>query len=471
MIMNKIKAFFVTDRQFYKNVFRLLLPIVAVNAMSLILNFCDIFLLGRLGDISETAISAAKIANQPFFLFSMLMFGAVSGASVLCSQYWGKKDTDTINAVTGVTMTLLFPICIILMIVCFVFAKELMSLISNDETVVEMAAIYLRIILFTFVFNLITSLFGGILRSVEKVKLPLIASFTGIVINIILNAILIYGLFGFPALGIRGSAIGTLIARIIETSIILVYIIFFEKTVKFTIKKMFRIHIVLIKDFLRYSMPVIINEVVWGFGVTVQSSVVGHMTKDQYAAYSISNMIEQITFMAIIGFSTVCCILIGKAIGEGKDREAVAKYSRTFEGLAAVFSIVIGSAAFFSRNAIINIFEINDITKNYASQLFAVVTALTLIKGFNCVGVVGIFRGGGDTKFGMVVDIITMYCVSIPLGFFAMYFLKLEVPFVYLFLMGDEIVKLPIYFWRVKSRKWIRNITRSKEELEYEYNA
>ena len=465
--MNKIKSFFVTDRQFYKNVFRLLLPIVAINAMSLILNFSDMFLLGRLRDISEAAISAAKIANQPFFLFSMLMFGAVSGASVLCSQYWGKKDTDTINSVTGATMTLLLPVCVILMIVCFAFAKQIMGLISNDAAVVEMAAMYLRIIVFTFIFNLITSLFAGILRSVEKVKLPLIASFTGILINIILNAVLIYGLFGFPALGVRGSAIGTLIARIIETSIILVYIIFFEKTVKFTLKKMFRIHIFIIKDFLRYSMPVVVNEVVWGLGVTVQSAIVGHMSKDQYAAYSIANMIEQITFMAIIGFSTVCCIMTGKAIGEGKDADTVAGYSRTFEGLSAVFAIAVGGAAFLSRNAIINIFEIGDMTKIYASQLFAVVSIFTLIKGFNCVGVVGIFRGGGDTKFGMIVDIITMYCVSIPLGFFAMYFLKLEVPFVYAFLMGDELVKLPIYFRRVKSRKWIKNITRSKEELKY----
>ena len=464
--IKKIKNLFVADKQFYKNVFKLVLPLIAMQAMSLILNFCDIFMLGRMGDVSETAISAAQIANRPFFLFSMLMFGSMSGATVLCSQYWGKKDVDTINSIAGTTLVFLLPFCLIFMAVCFAFTEQIMSLISNDAAVIEMAVIYLRIILVTFVFSLLTSLFSGVLRSVEKVKIPLIATLTGIITNIILNAVLIYGLLGFPAMGIAGAAIATVIARIVEFAIVLIYIIFFENTVRFTLKKMFRTHTVIIKDFFKYSLPVIINEFVWGFGTTVHSSIIGHMSKEQYAAYTISNMIENVAFMTIIGFSSACCIIIGKAIGEGKDNGTVAKYAGTFIGLAVLFACITGGTAFIFRNAIINLFEINEITKTYASQLFTVVTGFILLKTFNCVSIVGIFRGGGDTKTGMIIDITSMYSLGIPLGFIAMYFLKLDVVFVYMFLISDELFKLPVVMWRVKSRRWIRNITREKSEIE-----
>ena len=465
----KIKNLFVADRQFYRSVFRLVLPLMAMSAMSLILNFCDIFMLGRIGELSENAISAAQIANRPFFLFTMLMFGSMSGATVLCSQYWGKKDIDTINSIAGTTMAFLLPLCVIFMTVCFVFAGQLMSLLSNDEAIVEMAAVYLRIILFSFVFNLITGLFSGILRSVEKIKVPLAANITAILINIFLDALLIYGLWGFPAMGIKGAAAATAIARLIEASVILVYIIFFEDTVKFTFKKMFRIHIIIIKDFFRYSLPVVANEFIWGFGMTVHNSIIGRMPKygegDQLAAYTISNTIEQVAFMSIIGFSTACCIIIGKAIGEGKDNDTVAKYARSFIGLAGVFAFVTGGAAFAFREYIINIFEISGATKIYTSQLFTVVTAFILLKSFNCVSIVGIFRGGGDTKTGMVIDACFMYLIGIPLGFAAMYFWKLDVRFVFAFLISDELFKLPVVAWRVKSRKWIRRITREKHEL------
>jgi Na+-driven multidrug efflux pump len=292
---------------------------------------------------------------------------------------------------------------------------------------------------------------------------------TGILINIFLNAVLIYGMLGFPALGIKGAAIGTVIARMIELSVILVYIIFFEKTVKFTLKKMFKIHIIIIKDFFRYSLPVVANEFIWGFGMTIHGSIVGNMPKygsgDQLAAYTISNTIEQIAFMSIIGFSTACCIIIGKAIGEGKDNDTVARYARTFIGLAVSFAFVTGGAAFIFRDLIINIFEISGATKAYTSQLFTVVTVFILLKAFNCVSIVGIFRGGGDTKTGMIIDSCFMYLIGIPLGFTAMYFLKLDVRFVFAFLISDELFKLPVVAWRVKSRRWIRNITRDKHEL------
>jgi len=451
---------FIRDKGFYKSVFRLVGPFVAMNAMMLLLNFCDIFMLGKMGTESEAAISAASIANQPFFLYSMVMFGSTSGAMVLSSQYWGKKDLRTINSIAGVTLLFLFALCSMFMVAGYSFPHQLMRLLSNDERVIELSVIYLRIVLITFIPTTLTSVFSGILRTVEKVKIPLIANSTGILLNIFLNYILIFGNLGFPAYGIKGAAIGTLIARVIELSIILVYIIFFEQTVKFTIKKIFSIHVLIIKDFFKYSVPVILNEAVWGFGVTIHAGIIGQISKEQYAAYTISNMIERISHVSMIGFSSTACILIGKAIGAGKDKDTVMQYARTFQGLAVGFALVAGLTVFSVRTPILSVFDVGDQTKYYADKLLLVVSILVMVKTFNCVSVVGIFRGGGDTKTGMIIDLLAMYCISVPLGAVAKFIFNFEVPFVYMFLMSDELIKLPIFFTRIKNRKWIKNITR-----------
>ena len=451
---------FTRDKAFYKSVFRLLIPFATMSAMSLILNFCDVFMLGKLGEASEAAISAASIANRPFFLFSMVMFGSTSGAMVLASQYWGKKELRTINSIAGTTLIFLLAVCAVFLTVCYSFSHQLMRLLSNDQTVIELAVIYLRIILISFIPSTLTGVFSGILRTTENVKIPLIANSIAIGTNILLNYLLIFGNFGFPELGIQGAALGTLIARIVELCIILVYIIFFEKTVQFTLRKIFHIPVVIVKDFFKYSIPVILNEAVWGFGVTIHAGIIGQISKEQYAAYTISNMVEQISVLTMIGFSSSACILIGKAIGAGEDKDTVAQYARTFQGLAGIFAFLAALTVLCIRIPVINIFDIGDETKYYAERLLLVVSAMVLIKTFNCVSVVGIFRGGGDTRTGMIIDLLAMYSVGIPLGAMAKFIFNLDVPFVYMFLVCDELVKLPIFFTRIKSRKWIKNITR-----------
>ena len=455
-----LKYISVPDKNFYRTVFRLVLPLVAISMMSLALSFSDIFMFGLMEGVSETAIAASRIANQPFYLFHMILFGSMSGASILCSQYWGKKDIRTINAIAGTTFLLLLPVCAVFISVSFIFAPQIMSLLSNDPDVIAEAVIYLRVIAFAFMFELVTTLFSGILRSVENVKVPMFIGIGGISINIILNAFLIFGLAGLPAMGIQGAAIATFITQFLRMAGMLIYIIFIEKTVRFNIKKMFNIRRILIKDFFRYSPPVIANEFIWGLGTSVHMAIIGRISSEAQSAYIVSNMLEQIAGITMINFSTACCIIIGKSIGEGKSKDIIAQYSRSFIGLACVAAAFTGGITFIFRHFIINLFELKGETQAYVSQLFIIVTIFLLIKTFNCISVVGIFRGGGDTKTGMIVDLLAMYLVGIPAGFCAMYFLELSVPFVYAFLIIDELVKLPVYFILVKRRKWIRNITR-----------
>lgn len=460
--MNRI---FIREKSFYAGVFRLVVPIVAMNAMSLILNFCDNFMLGKLGEQSEVAISAATIANQPFFLFSMIMFGSMSGAIVLTSQYWGKKDIKTINSIAGTTLIFLSAICFLFLVVCFAFPRFLMELMSDDEEVIDMSIKYMRIILLTFVPNYVTAVFSGVLRTIEKMKIPLMATSVGILTNIFFNYCLIFGKFGFPELGITGAAIATLIARIVEFGIVIIYIIFFEDTIKFTLRKMFSIHLFIIYDFFKYSIPVVANEFIWGFGVTIHASIIGHISKEQFAAYTISNMVERISVLTMIGFSTAACIIIGKGIGAGEERGRIMQYAKSFQGLALGFAVFTGLIIFLARQPLVNIFDISGQTKYYTNMLLIVVTVFVMFKTFNCVSVVGIFRGGGDTKTGMIIDTLTMYLFAIPFGAIMKFGFGMNVVIVYMCLISDEIIKIFLYFARVKGGKWISNITRDFEKL------
>lgn len=448
------------DKNFYMTVFRLVLPLVAISVTSLALSFSDMFMFGLMEGASETAIAATRTANQPFYLFSMILFGSMSGAAVLCSQYWGKKDLRTINAIAGTTFLLVAPVCAVFIAVSFIFAPQLMSLMSNDPDVIYAAVKYLRTIAFAFMFELVTGIFSGILRSVENVKVPMLIGIGGISVNIILNAFLIFGLWGLPAMGIQGAATATFITQFLRMFAMLVYIIFIEKKVRFSLRKMFSIRKILIKDFFKYSPPVIANEFLWGLGISVHMAIIGNISSEAQAAYIVAQMMDMIAGISMIGFSSACSITIGKAIGEGKSKDTVAHYSRTFIGLGMAAAVFTGGVTFMLRHVFTDLFGLGGVTQEYVSRLFIIVMIYLFMKTFNCISVVGIFRGGGDTKTGMIIDLLAMYLVGIPLGFIAMYFLQLNVVFVYAILTIDELVKLPIYYIIVRRRKWIRNITR-----------
>jgi len=457
---------FITDKKFYGGAFRLILPIVALSMTQIALGFSDMFMFGLLDEASETAIAATRIAMQPFFLFAMILFGAMSGAAVLCSQYWGKKDTDTINAVTGATFLLIAPVCALFMTISILFAPQLMSLLSNDSEVIGAAVTYLRIIAVAFMFELVTGIFSGTLRSVENVRVPMLIGIGGIAVNITLNAFLIFGLAGVPAMGVPGVAVATLISHFLRMLAMLTYIIFLEKRVNFSLKKMLNIRKVIIRDFFKYATPVIGNEFFWGFGTTIHMAIIGAISSEAQSAYIVSNTMEAIAGISMMGFSTAASITIGKAIGGGQSRGMIARYARTFLGLGIIAAVFTISAVFMFRNSLINLFGLRGETQEYAAGLFVVVTIVLLVKTCNCIIVVGIFRGGGDTKTGMIIDMSAMYFISIPSGFIAMYFLNLNVVFVYAALMLDEIVKLPILLMLFRRRKWIKNITRDFEETQ-----
>ncbi|MDD7301796.1 MAG: MATE family efflux transporter, partial [Eubacteriales bacterium] len=289
---------FVRDSGFYRVVLSLAIPMTLQNVLQLLLNMMDTVMLGRLGSSSEALISAANFANQPFFVYSLFLFGMVSGMSVLIAQYWGKGDTDAINSITGIAMTAAVAVGSLFTIVCYLFTPGVMGLFTDSAEVIGLGVKYLRIVLASYVIASVTSILCGVMRSTEQVGIALGSNTVGIFTNIVLNYCLIFGKFGLPRMEIEGAALATLIAKIVEFLIVLVYVIFFDRRVRLSLARMFRIRRRMIGDFIKYSLPVIFNETMWGLGITLHSVIIGHISDAAYAAYTVANIIEKIGLLS-----------------------------------------------------------------------------------------------------------------------------------------------------------------------------
>ena len=437
--------FFVREKAFYKTVFSIAIPIALQNVVGTVLNMADTVMLGMVDAKTEETIAAAGYANQIYFLYSLFIFGMCSGSAVLISQYWGKKDFVSINRVSGI--------------------PNIISVFTSSQEVINMGAGYLRIVIFSYLPATLTLILGGSLRATEQVKIVLFTNVSAVFINIVLNYVLIFGKFGAPVLGINGAAYATLIARIVECSIILIYVIFFEKRVNYRIRLMLKPGKVLIRDFLRYSSPVIFNETMWGLGITIHSVVYGNMGDEIFAAYTIAAVFEKIGILFAMGFSNAAGIIIGREIGAGREKN-VMRYARVMLFFSAASVFIVFSAIVLFREPLIGIYgNIDAVTAKTVSNLLLVMLMITTVKGYNTCAIVGTIRAGGDTVTGMFIDITPMYSIAIPLGFVFAFVLKAPIYLVYPVLMSDELLKVVINTLYIASGRWIRRITRDADKL------
>ena len=454
---------FVRDRNFYRVILSLAIPMTLQNVMQLLLNMMDTVMLGRLQDSSEALISAANFANQPYFVYSLFLFGMVSGMSVLIAQYWGKGDTDAINSIAGIAITAAIVVGGLFTLVCYLFTPEVMSLFTDSEEVIELGVKYLRIVLASYIIASLTSLLCGIMRSTEQVGIALGSNTVGIITNIVLNYCLIFGKFGFPRMEIEGAALATLIAKVVEFAIVLIYVIFVDKRVRLSFSRMFRIKREMVGDFIRYSLPVICNETMWGLGITLHSVIIGHISDAAYAAYTVANIIEKIGLLSAIGFANATQIIIGKEIGAGRSKNAY-PYAKTMLAASAILGVIMSGVVLLVRVPAVSLFDVADSTKEAAANIIAVMSVIIFIKSFNTTAIVGVMRGGGDTKTAMIFDFVPMWVFSILLGAIAAHIIGLPVWWVYACLMSDEVLKSGFCLFYVKSKRWIRNVTRKAAE-------
>lgn len=444
------------SRVFYKSVLALMLPMAAQNLINVGISSLDVIMLGKVG---ETALSASSLANQIQFIMTMIFFGVTSGACVLTAQYWGKGDRRTIEKVIGIALRISLVTGILFTLGALLFPGSLMCIFTNEPEVIAEGVKYLRIVGYSYLFMSITMVYLNIMRSVEKVIISTVVYSVSLVTNGVLNAIFIFGLLGLPAMGISGAALATSIARLVELVIVLIYAYRPGQPVRLRFSDIFTRDPQLFRDFLRYSIPVTLNEMMWGGGASMITAVIGHMGQSAVAANSVAQVTRQLATVVAFGIANATAIMIGKAIGEGNEKKAE-DFGRRFVWLTVIAGVIGGVVVLCVSPIASAALTLTDQAREYLTFMMFVMSYFVIGQAFNTTMVVGVFRAGGDTKFGLIEDTVAMWGVSILIGFLGAFVFGWSVQAVYVVLLSDEIIKIPLNCWRYKTKVWLRNVTR-----------
>lgn len=448
-------------KNFYISVFSLVIPMAIQNLINVGVTAADVIMLGKVG---EKVLSGASLAGQIQFIMTLIFYGITSGASVLTAQYWGKRDTRTIEKILGMGLSAGLITSILFAMAAIIIPEPLMRIYSSDPEVIAEGVKYLQIVGISYIFMAVTQVYLNIMRSIERVLIATFVYLMSLLVNIGINALLIFGLFGFPEMGIRGAAIGTLVARMTELFIVFFYAFAKNKVIRIRFRDMIHIDRILLKDYLVYALPVVLNELMWGLGSSANTAVIGHLGSAAVAANSVAQVARQLATVVTFGISNATAIYLGKTIGEKKLEHAKA-YAKRFVWLSVVLGLM-GAAVILISAPIANAnLALTEEAQGYLSFMFFVMSYFTVAQCWNTTMVVGVFRSGGDTKFGLALDVSTMWGFSISLGAVAAFVFHASVPVVYVILMSDEIIKVPITWKRYLSYKWLKDVTREKEEL------
>lgn len=449
----------VRDKSFYKNVLAIALPIALQNFIVFATSMMDTIMLGSVG---ETLLSASALANQPFFILSLVCFGLSGGATVLASQYWGKRDMASIRMIFSIVLKAAFVISAILGLAVLLAPETVMGLYSKSPEIIAEGAKYLRIIGFAYFFFGVGNTLLCSIRSVELVKISVVVNSSSFVTNVFLNWVLIFGNLGAPAMGIRGAAIATLTARILEFVITMVYILLIDKRLQMRVRDLFLFDKTFARDLLVYGAPVLLNEVMWSLGITLQAALLGHIdyaAGDPVAANSVTSMVQQLSTIVIFGIANAAAVMVGKAIGE-KDLETAERRAHTLKYM----SFIVGAAAcliiLLLRSVAVNFYNIPEASKALARDMMVVMAVVTFFVSISSISIVGILRGSGDTRFCLTAEMISLWLVALPLAFLAAMVFHWPVPIVLLLMKIDEPLKSLLCMIRMRGRKWMKSVAR-----------
>ena len=441
--------------RFYPQIMRLVIPIIIQNLLSASVNSADVVMLNYVGQSSISAVSLA--ANYAGVLF-MVYYGLGTGASMLSAQYWGKKDLQAIRLVEGIALR--FSIVISLCFSVFaLFAPELMmKLFTNDAELIAIGAGYLRVMSLTYFCWGIIEIYLAVLRSIGRVTVSMVLNVLAFSLNILLNAVFIFGLFGAPKLGATGVAIATATSRVVELiSCILVSL--FSKDLKLKLSYMFIRNKTLFKDFLKLSLPALGNDVSWSVAFSMYSVILGHLGTDAVAANSLVTVVRNFGTVLCFGTASAGGILLGNVMGEN-DMERAKVYASKILRLTIITGAIGGVLILAATPFVLHFADLSDTAMHYLKYMLYINSYYVMGAAVNTTLIAGVFRAGGDSRFGLICDTVDMWCYAVPLGFIAAFVLKLPVLVVYFLLCTDEFVKWPWVIKHYLSKKWLKNITR-----------
>ena len=439
-------------RSLRKEIVRLAFPIALQQFMTALVGACDAIMLGKL---SQDAMSAVSLATQVTFVFNLFMFAFMAGENMFVAQYYGKGDYTGISQVFSLVTKICGCIAVVFLAGTFFFPEQLMRILTNEETLIVLGSEYLRVIGISYVFSGIAQTFLAILKNCGAVNMSTLINGVMVILNIALNAVFIFGLSGFPKMGIKGAALATVLATVVQFLWSVGYVLCRIRAVKFSLrsceKKLFG-------RFWQKAVPLLINNLAWGIGFSMYSVIMGHLGTDAVAANGIANISKNLVVCFCLGLGNAGSIIVGNRLGADRLQEAK-EAGGTLTKTAIIAGIVSGLVLIALSPFITKMVDLTPTARGYLQKMLLISSYYIAGKSVNCMTIGGIFAAGGDSKFGMLCDSVTLWCIIVPLGCICAFILKLPVMVVYFVLNLDEIIKLPVVYKHYKKYKWIKNLT------------
>ena len=451
------KRILTRDRAYYRMLLALAVPISLQNLITFAVNFADNLMVGQLGD---TAVSGVYMGNQIQTFLQLMLTGVVQITGILAAQYWGKRDTKSIRSIVSLSMRVALGLGLFTTVLAVALPKQLIGLLTPDAAVVEAGAEYLTIVAWGFLFYAASQILIAAMRSVESAKIGMYISLVALFVNIGLNAVLIFGLLGFPAMGIRGAAVATSISRVVECAAAAVYVRYADKKLNLRLKDYFnKVFSGLVKDFWRYGLPILAGEVVWAINTITQSGILGHLDSAAVTAYSIMGSMHTLVYIWVTGLSSAVGVITGKTVGSG-DVEKVKEYARTTQLL--FFGVGIFTCAFILlfRAPFVSLYKkVSPEATAYAMQFIIVLAVSMLGSCYQMPCLAGLVKAGGDVSFVFKNDTLHVFLIVLPAGLLASHFGAAPWIIVHC-LKIDQFLKCFVAFVKVNRYKWIKNLTR-----------
>ena len=446
-------------KTFSKELMAIVVPVALQSLLSSLVSASDALMLGFL---DQSSLSAISLATQIAFVLSLFHMAFATGVSILAAQYWGIEDRVTVEKVLGISLKISVPVSALFSLAAFFIPGTLMRIFTSDPELIALGIPYLKIVSITYLITGFSQMYLTLLRNSGRVTKSSVFSSVAVVLNILLNLVLIFGWLGIPAMGIRGAALATVIARVVE--LILCIIENRKRDLPgFRLSRLMHKEKALTADYYRYMFPVLLNYIAWGGGVTMFSVIIGHLGSDAVAANSITNIVKNVLLCFCTGIGAGSGIMVGNRLGAGELEEAK-ETGRKLLTAAVIFGAIAGVIllllvpvrSVFSRS-------LSETSSGYLKIMMLISSYHVIGKSLNSTMVGGIFTAGGDTRFGFICDLINMWAFVIPLASLAAFVFKWPVPVVYFLLNLDEICKIPFEIHHYRKYKWVKNLTTEKE--------
>ena len=447
------------DKNFRKKLLALVLPITFQQLMLAVVSASDALMVGVIG---QDLLSAVSLASQVTFVYNLFLAALTIGTSMFAAQYWGKGDKNAIERILGIVLRTSMLVSAVFFAGTMFTPELLMRIFTEDPVLTVYGTDYLRIVSVTYLMCGISQIYLCIMKNSGLAAKSMVISSTAAGLNIILNAVLIYGLFGAPRMEAAGAAAATALSRVAELAWVLLEL---RKKGRIKIRLRYILHPdqPMRKEFWHYTFPVLGNELVWGGGFTMYSVIMGHLGTDAVAANSIANIVKNLIASLAMGIGNGGAIIVGNELGAGKLERAKA-YGGKLCRIAVISGICSGIFLLAVSPAVLLVSDLSPTAEEYLKWMLVMCSYYMIGKYVNGTTISGIFCAGGDSRFGFLCDTITLWCFTVPAGFITAFVLKMPVLFVYFIINLDEIVKLPAVYRRYKKYRWLKDLTINQEE-------